>query len=1444
MVTTPECPVGNWCMQTSNFQGITLRGIWSNATNAHVVGDKGTILKSSDSALTDWIQMAVPEAAKSKNLNDIWGSSATDIYAVGDDCTFLHYDGNDWHEESIGAVTCNGHITAISGLGTSLLWFVTSQGDMIYRYGDEEKEWGSKVPVLGKLNDVHVNESGKIVVVADGGQIYFFSDYSDNNPEKPTCSSAGDLKSVIYLVTRWFAGGSSFCGSENGYDWSSESSIPSIQGLKGFTAIEGPPADFFAVATNGLLKQYSPKPWASVPRAFDNDTYKGTYYGIGFAPTPSPYRIIAAGEDGRISAVKKVDEEDKYVPVHAANLHTIFGWEDFGSEDPKEIYVASAGGKILSKLGSSAEWTTFSPTPTPDRIYYGIWGIRPGDFFVGTDTGVVHFKPNSWEEESGVTGTYKAIWGLADRVFAAGKDGSGKGSIKYRAENVNWSDRTPATPTDLPPLNNIWGNNNGTNIIAVGERDCIIWLHNTEFKPLTDDHCIDGPNLYAIWGDPSKASGPVYVGGDSGKICKIDGSTPECFSINQPDFSVRSLWGTSDNDIYAAGFFTEGDREGKGTIFHYYDGDWAEELSLPVSHPLNSLWGNTSNKSLFAAGDGGAILSFSSPDPGFTLTPTPTSTPTPTPTSTPAFSVSGSIKSGVAGLGGVALSLTAGERLSETIQTDAQGNFRISPLYSGETCTIRPVHAGYTFDPAEWSRTITENTSVSFKAIPGAFTVSGYITKNGGGALGGVKVTGRTTDGNVKETYSNDNGYYEFSRIPMEALFVITPSSSSYSFFPSDFSHYIRGDATKNFEAFNREYVISGRVTDRNRPVSGVKIMGGNLGNRTTSSDGTYRFPGVEGGTQYSIAPSRRGYAFTPPRIAGVVTSNQTADFKVAVRTTYGNAIQRVSASSEGAQGNGASGYIGEGVVGSSGNGEMIAFSTKATNFYEESPKTAPRGVYLTDTATGLTECVSTDASGVVGNKPSGNPISLGRAVAVSGDGTVVAYHSLASNLAPDDTNDSSDIFLYDTAQSRLFLISRTPGGAVAGGNSYGVALSGNGTSLAFSSDAEDLVEGDVNKRRDIFVWNRGSGEIWRVSVATDGTPGSEDSWAPAISGDGGRVAFVSDAANLAGGASSSPAKSSSSIIYLRDLSKLTTTRVSVGLNGAEPDGDSWAPAVSSDGKFLAFASDASNLVEGDKNGASDVFVYEVATGTISRVSVSSDGKEGSGASGMGVVALSEDGKFITFTSAAANLASDSGSNTARRQVYVHDRTTGRTGLVSRSATSAPGNKDSSADHITSDGAKVVFSSDATALVDGDTNKATDVFLGPVGNLPEIFKPKVEIEKKPDVTVKKRRVTIVMQKFVLGPSASGFQIVPVSDPLETKGVVADLKTKTHIGYAVTTRGRKKFVDRLKTKRNRVTLRNLPPGNYKVSYHAEMRKGPKVLAKTRESPRRSFMVRSR
>jgi Tol biopolymer transport system component len=343
-----------------------------------------------------------------------------------------------------------------------------------------------------------------------------------------------------------------------------------------------------------------------------------------------------------------------------------------------------------------------------------------------------------------------------------------------------------------------------------------------------------------------------------------------------------------------------------------------------------------------------------------------------------------------------------------------------------------------------------------------------------------------------------------------------------------------------------------------------------------------------------------------------------------------------------------------------------------------------------------VTQLVSVTSSNAQGNDASWFP-------AISADHRFVAFGSLADNLVAGDTNGVSDVFVRDRFTGTTERVSVSTGGGEADGFSSLPSISADGRYVAFHSSATNLVAGDTNGAFDVFVRDRQAGTTIRVSVSSAGLQGDGNSDYPAISADGRYVAFRSLATNLVAGDTNGTYD-----VFVRDLQTSTTERVSVSTSGAGGNLASYFPTISGDGRYVAFRSDAPNLVAGDMNVAADAFVRDRQLGTTELVSVSSAGAQANSYSYD--PSISANGRYVAFWSNASNLVS--GDTNGHADIFLRDRLNNTTELVSISSTGAQGNADPwYPSSVSDDGRYVVFASTATNLVPPDLNSSFDVFL-------------------------------------------------------------------------------------------------------------------------------------
>jgi len=436
-----------------------------------------------------------------------------------------------------------------------------------------------------------------------------------------------------------------------------------------------------------------------------------------------------------------------------------------------------------------------------------------------------------------------------------------------------------------------------------------------------------------------------------------------------------------------------------------------------------------------------------------------------------------------------------------------------------------------------------------------------------------------------------------------------------------------------------------------------------------------------------------------------------------ALAETTAGTTTRVSVASDGTQGND---FSGDSAI--SATGRYVAFDSPATNLVSGDTNGVP-DVFVHDRKTGQTTRVSVASDGTQGDCNSDFP-------SLSANGRYVAFDSCASNLVSGDSNGFVDTFVHDRATGQTTLVSVASDGTQGNDSSSShVSISDTGRYVAFQSFASNLVSGDTNNTLDVFVHDRQTGQTTRVSVASDGSQGNGLSAHPSLSANGRYVAFASSASNLVSGDTNGAED-----VFVHDRKTGRTTLVSVASDGTQGNGESAFPSISDTGRYVAFFSSASNLVSGDTNFASDIFVHDRQTGQTTRVSVASDGTQAN--DGSGVLSLSANGRYVAFESVASNLVSGDTNNS--QDIFVHDLKMGQTTRVTVASNGTQGNGDSFDPYpfsLSANGRYVAFESVATNLVSGDTNGVTDIFVHDrqsVGSVEERLPAELELEAGDD----------------------------------------------------------------------------------------------------------------
>lgn len=323
-----------------------------------------------------------------------------------------------------------------------------------------------------------------------------------------------------------------------------------------------------------------------------------------------------------------------------------------------------------------------------------------------------------------------------------------------------------------------------------------------------------------------------------------------------------------------------------------------------------------------------------------------------------------------------------------------------------------------------------------------------------------------------------------------------------------------------------------------------------------------------------------------------------------------------------------------------------------------------------------------------------------------SSDGRFVLFESGATNLVPEDRLGHRDIFLKELSNGAIIRVSVATGDVEANNGSYNAQLSRDGRYVLFESDASNLVANDPdNKESDIFLRDLVTGDVTCLSKAANGDHGSLSSYNARFSPDGRSVVFESNASNLVAGDNNGKAD-----IFLWDVGTRTLERLSIAKDGTQANGDSFNPRFSPDGHAVVFESSATTL-GGDINhegGNTDIFLKDLDTDTVTCISTAKDGTLGNGNSYN--ARFSPDGRYVVFESDASNLIANDPDNHVT-DIFMKDLKTGDVTCLSTAVNGAETNFDSEDAQFSPDGRHVLFQSEAPNLVANDGNGQSDLFL-------------------------------------------------------------------------------------------------------------------------------------
>ncbi|MEP9351911.1 tandem-95 repeat protein [Xanthobacter sp. KR7-225] len=377
---------------------------------------------------------------------------------------------------------------------------------------------------------------------------------------------------------------------------------------------------------------------------------------------------------------------------------------------------------------------------------------------------------------------------------------------------------------------------------------------------------------------------------------------------------------------------------------------------------------------------------------------------------------------------------------------------------------------------------------------------------------------------------------------------------------------------------------------------------------------------------------------------SNLVAGDTNGSVDVFVKDLATGEVTMVSSAADGTPGNGES-YDAK----LSADETKVVFESRSSNLVAGDTNDA-MDVFVKDLSTGAVTLVSSASDGVPGNASSDTHFDF------SADATKVFFISEASNLVPDDTNNTRDLFVKDLVTGETRMLSSAADGTAGNGYTSYYTVSPDGTKVMFLSQASNLVAGDTNGNADEFVKDLATGAVTMVASASNGTPGIGYSNSFTFSPDGTKVLFMSEASNLV-----PDDTNGATDIFLKDLATGELTLISSASDGTLGNDYSGSFAFSPDGTKVVFWSYASNLVAGDTNDAMDVFAKDLATGTVTLLSSASDGTPGDGSSYY--LGFTPDGTQVLISSEAGNLVPDDFNGAG--DIFLKDIATGAVTRVS-----------------------------------------------------------------------------------------------------------------------------------------------------------------------------------
>lgn len=390
-------------------------------------------------------------------------------------------------------------------------------------------------------------------------------------------------------------------------------------------------------------------------------------------------------------------------------------------------------------------------------------------------------------------------------------------------------------------------------------------------------------------------------------------------------------------------------------------------------------------------------------------------------------------------------------------------------------------------------------------------------------------------------------------------------------------------------------------------------------------------------------------------------------------------------------------------------DGRYVAFATDSSDIVANDTNNAP-DIFVRDRKLGTTVRADLTSTGA--------QISTGAGgYKMSANGRYVVFPSASSTVVPGDTNSVSDLFLRDLKSNTTEMVSLTSTGGLPNSGTSFYDISADGRYIVFTSDASNIVSGDTNAVQDIFVRDRKLGTTTLLSKSSSGALANNSSVRPTISCDGSYVAFTSTATNLVVGDTNGVQD-----VFLVDRvanNEISNLTINGNGNVNAPNGMGNID-ISCNGERLVFASNASNLVPDDSNNATDIFAYSMIDGTFQRVNLDSSGNEtvwptnpNTGVLGLSSNTIDFSGRYVAFWANTSTLVAGDTNNTS--DIFLRDLVDGTTQIISKRSIATQTTQSSFYPSISLDGREVVFASGDTGYVSGDTNANEDIFVSKTG---------------------------------------------------------------------------------------------------------------------------------